>query len=351
MTHRLLLIGTALFLSLQACGLSSKEESAINIYKQNSRAYYNNGKYGEAIDQCIKGMEIDASDFDLNLTLAWSLLKAGGVPNTFAALDQFNKTDDLLWMEDDYRITLGLGETCYRIATVYRNRLERFGEQIKEDPAEEELYVEEIEECQDGQEEYLAMAIDYLLEVLDHERQEDNQEAILTLGQAYAYAGETEEAVRYLIKGLDVLQSSTSFLQARLDKDQGIDSDSRRFFERQITRNLRVEKELRGILAYVYEMDGEHAKALEQLNLLEERDLFENAQYYNRGMVLQNMGRYQEAIENFELFLSRGSVMGKGFDEDDRFHLAFERIEVCRKALGQPSSPVDTAESGGSAKE
>lgn len=338
-----------LFLAAPGCGLSLKEEKALEAYKQNSKSYFNNGSYAEAIDQCNKGLKLDPNDHSLKLTKAWALLKSGDDRYIFAARRHFEEMVAPRWFghsimvslglseEMDFRVNLGLGQACYKIATLFGRKLSAYEAQIEEDPEIAELNAEEIEICRDGQAENLKMAIYNLEQTLTDERQKENAEAILTLGQVYAYKGDHLLAVRYLEQGLDLLEQSTSFQQERLDKDLQITLDGKRFYQREIRKNLLMERDLRGILASVYRRMNEFENALEQYDLLEKRDLFLPIQYYNRGITLQEMGRFREAILNFELFLSRSSVTGMDFDEDEHFHRAFDRIKQCRDALGEGS--------------
>ncbi len=327
-----------------ACSSLNKEEQvALDAYKQNAKAYYNSEQYRESITQCLKGLDLDDGDYSLNLTLAWALLLTGTKPNVFEALTQFETTDSMRWFSSDFRVTLGLGQTYYKIATLYRQQLEKIKGKIAGDPEAAELYETEMEKCREGMEENLAECIRYLKKTLEHERQKNNIDALLTLGQAYAYGGDYGEAVNYLTLGLQHLEKSTAFLQKRLDNDPGITSDGRRFFDRQVRRNLAWEKNLRGILAFVYLQDGHLQKALEQYDLLEERGLFREVQHYNRGIVLQALDRYAEAAEEYDKFLRLASISGKDFDEDEHFHLAIEKQEECRKLLEEetmnPGSP------------
>jgi tetratricopeptide (TPR) repeat protein len=259
-------------------------------------------------------------------------------PNLFAAEKQFKKTDGLRWFDDDYRIYLGLGEACYRIATLYRNRLDYFKDRVAEEPGSEELYADEMNECREGMERRLQEAIENLEFTLTHERQEENIEAILLLGQANAYGGDKEKAVDYLLRGLDLLESSTSFQQSRIDSDQQMTGDGRRYFERQIRKNLKWEKELRGILAFVYSRQENYEKALEQYDILEERDLFDETQHYNRGLAFMQLGRYEDALMDFDRYLKRAGAAGKEFDEDEHFHRAFQNMEACKKHLNNPET-------------
>jgi tetratricopeptide (TPR) repeat protein len=334
----LLLTVAALGLTAVACSsLDDREEAALDGYKQNSKSYYNSGKYMEAINQCYKGLELDEDDYSLNLTLGWALLKSGTKQNLFAAEKQFKITEDLTWLEDDYRVSLGLGEVCYRIATLYRQKLDFYTEKVAEDPDNLTLYAEEMMECREGMEQRLEEAIENLERTREYERQRDNIDAILLLGQAHAYARNLDKAVEYIQYGLDQLESSTSFQQSRIDHDRNMTGDGRRYFERQIRRNLRWEKDFRGILAFVFSLQEQYDKALEQYNLLEARDLFDDNQHYNRALALMELGRYAEALEEFDLYLKRAGAAGKQFDEDEHFHRAFQKMEECRRHLNQTS--------------
>ncbi|MBU0755936.1 MAG: tetratricopeptide repeat protein [Planctomycetes bacterium] len=326
-----------LLLGASCSSLDEREEAALNIYKQNSKSYYNSGRYDEAIDQCNKGIELDPDDFSLNLTLGWSLLRAEGTANLFAAYEQFQTALGLNWFDEDYRAVLGLGQTCFKIATLYNQKLSDIEQRIEKNQEAAAVFQEEIDACREGKIRYLEEAIDRLQEVLKNERQKENIDALLTLGQAYAYSGEENLAVDSLIHGLDLLEKSTSFQQKKLDSDTSITGDGRRFFERQIRRNLKWERELRGLLAYIFQRQENHEQALEQFRIMEARDLFDNVQYYNYGVSLQALGRYEKAIEAYEMFLNLASVSGKQFDEDEHFHLAFERINACREALKKTS--------------
>jgi len=316
--------------------LSEAEDIALSGYKQNSKSYYNSGKYPEAINQCYKGLEIDDDDVSLHLTLAWSLLRNGGKENLFRAYDQFQKTDSMRWFEDDYRISLGMGQTCYKIAILFSRGLEEFERKTEEFQDAEKPFEEKIIECRSGKNRYIEEAIDNLTATLDHERQKNNIEAILTLGQVYAYTDRLDEAVKFLTRGLDLLQESMSFHQKHLDQNKDLTGDGQRHYSREIRRNLKWEKQLRDVLATVYRNQNKNQLALEQYNHLEDRDLFDNYQHYNRALVLQELKRYEDAIKEYDLFLRLASVTGKEFDEDEHFHLAIEKQNQCKRLLVTP---------------
>lgn len=333
-THNTLAIVVICFVFTGCMGLSDKEQIAMDGYKHNSKSFYTTKDFPRAIDQCYKGLALDDDDYSLNLTLAWSMLRMGDKKHVFQAYEQFQKTDDTKWFNDDYRISLGLGETCFKIATIYRKGYDYYSWKISQSPESRELYEDQWEECKEGMEDYIEEAIEHLHDVLAKERQKDDVEAILTLGQAYAYSGQMELAIEYLTRGLNLLQNSTSFLQKRLDTDEAMTSEGKRFFKNQITENMIREKRLRSVLAFVHLDRNEYDLALEQYNILEDRDLFDPTQYYNRGLAYEGLKDYKKAISNFELFLRKATV-DKEYEEDEHFHKAFEKMNKCKEKLAQ----------------
>lgn len=327
-------------------GLSEEQKTALDLYKQNSKAYMNAGKYYEAIAECTKGLDLDDDDESLNLTLAWALLRTGTKANVFQSYEQFHKTDDLRWFGHDFRVTLGLGETCYQIAVLYRKRLTFFEKKVAADPAAAKLYKTEMEECRKGLEEYLAKAVDYLEDAIADERHKDNVEALLTLGQVYAYSRKYEKAVPYLTRGLELLSRSRTFQERNLEKGSALTADGRRYFQREVRRNKRWEKDLRGVLAFVYRKLGRPEDALEQYDLLEKSGLFDGVQYYNRAQMLQALGQYKKAADDYERFLRTASLSGKKFDEDEHFHLAIENREKCLQLMKEGGSSGATPAKG-----
>ena len=196
-----------------------------------------------AVDQCLRGLELDEDDYSLNLTLAWSLLRTGDKARVFEAYERFKVTEDLNWFEEDFRIYLGLGETCYKIATyLFRRKYDLLERQVLKDPDTISIHDEAMSECGEGMEEYLEEAITNIHRVLEFDRQRENLEAILTLGQAYAYSGDLDQAVYYIKLGLDLLQKSMSFQQKQLETDTNLTGDGRRFFQEEIRENLHARE-------------------------------------------------------------------------------------------------------------
>ena len=139
------------------------------------------------------------------------------------------------------------------------------------------------------------------------------------------------------------------FQKNQLETDSSITSDGRRFLEREVRRNMRWERELRGVLAFVYRRTGELEKVLEQYAILEEKELFDAVQHYNRALVYQDLGMYAKAIEEFDQFLRQASVTGRKFDEDIHFQLAIQKQEECRRKLkdtGGAASPTTKSVNG-----
>jgi len=304
-------------LLLASCiGLSDQEEIKLNDYKRNSKNYYNQGKYLQAIDQCRKGLEIDDDDYSLNLELGMALfyhsnqLKARGDRMTylFAARDQLRRTDNLRWFfsSDDYRVHLGLGMVHYKIATEYRKQLEELDLRMTLEPELAAELETNAETCRLGVQEEIVESQLHLEEVLTYDRQRDNLEAILYLGQTHAYVGDFEESVGYLEYGLTLLDQSNTFYERRLESEERMSARQRSFYEGRVEANKTRERELRGILANTFNRLERQQDRLRQFEILVERGLADGVVYYNKALAEQDLGLHCEAIMDFSVFIRRG---------------------------------------------
>jgi len=328
---------TVCLLALASCaGLSDGEESKLNGYKLNSKNYYTQGKYLQAIDQCRKGLAIEEDDYSLNLELGMALLyqsnkvadRGERMRYLFSALEQFEKTNSLRWLfsADDYRVHLGLGMVHYKIATEYRKRCEDLERRLAGDPTLEGDLEDGIDECRDGVDVEVAAAKKHLHNVLEYERQSENLEALLRLGQVYAYSQEFEEATAYLKKGLDLLERSTDFIRRRLESEDTMAATEKAYYEARLQANLTREKELRGILANSYARLDRHMDRLTQFIVLEERGLMDGALSYNKALAEQELGLYPDAIIDFTRFIREGLGPENVMEDREKLPTAVTRM-------------------------
>lgn len=329
----------AAFLALPACaGLSEEEESKLNEYKLNSKNYYNQEKYLQAIDQCGKGLAIDGSDYSLNLELGMAYfyhshrLRDHGekMRYLFAALEQLEKTDSLggglFSRNDDFRVHLGLGMVHYKIAIEYHRQMKELERLVEEGQDEEADTLDRIEACREGFEDEIEFAKSYLEDVLSFDRQSENMEAILYLGQVHAYKRDFDEAIAYLEQGLVLLERSNRFIKRRLESEDTMDTDEREFNETRLATNLMREKELRGILANIYGRLGRNEERLAQFEILEERELLEGVAFYNKALAEQALGRYPQAIMDFNRFIRIGLAPDSTVEDRERLHTAINKM-------------------------
>jgi len=350
-------------LLLASCtGLGEDEEGKLNDYKLNSKNYYTQGKYLQAIDQCRKGLAIDEDDYSLNLELGMALYyhsaqlkdRTERMRYLFGALEQLEATDSLRWFfgEDDYRVHLSLGMVHYRIATEYRRQLvdlERRLANVRSAPAASEEESDEIEEsiesiedsiaeCDDGVDDEIDLAEDHFLKVLSYERQRENIDAILYLGQIYTYVANFPEAVEYLSLGLDLLERSTGFISRRLESEDTMDASERLFFETRLEENMNKEKDLRGILANALGRLERHEERLEQFQLLHERGMLDGALSYNKALAERDLGRYPEAIIDFNRFIREGLAPDSEVEDHDRLTKAINSMMEMAKEMEQANT-------------
>ncbi len=336
-------------------GLSEEELGKLNDYKLNSKNYYTQGKYHQAIDQCRKGLAIDDDDYSLNLEMGMALYyhstllkdRAERMRYLFGALEQLEKTDSLRWFfgDDDYRVHLSLGMVHYRVATEYRRQLVEAERRLAnvqnaEGTTDDEIDVleDKIDECTEGVEDEIELAEEHFAKVLSYERQNENIEAILYLGQIYTYIADYEKAVEYLSRGLDLLERSNGFLSRRLESEDTMDASERLFFENRLQENIAREKDLRGILANAYGRLERHEERLEQFELLNERGMLDGILSYNKALAERDLGRYPEAIIDFNRFIREGLAPDSEVEDHERLTKAINSMMEMAKEMEQANT-------------
>jgi len=294
-------------LLLSCSSLSDEEEASLNQYKLNSKNLFTERKYQHVIDQCSKGLAIEEDDYSLNLELGMAYLyhaktldnRERKLEYLYAALEQLERTDSLRWFNDDFRVHLCLGMIHYTVAQEYRKQIAEFERRRASDPALEEEFEDEIDECQKGLEDEVEDAKLHLARVLADDRQKDNLDALLYMGEIHAYTSKHQKAVEYFLPGIEALDRSTVYLKRRLESKESMERYERSQFEHLLARNIMWEKNFRSVLANEYARLGDHEKRLEQYRLLEERDLMETHFYYNKALAEEAIDLLPNALLSY----------------------------------------------------
>jgi uncharacterized membrane protein len=82
------------------------------------------------------------------------------------------------------------------------------------------------------------------------------------------------------------------------------------------------EKELRGILAKVYARLGRNEERLEQFRILEEKGLLDGTSIYNKALAEEEMGRYPEAVIDYNRFIRKGLAPETKVEDRIKLHQA-----------------------------
>lgn len=329
MSHYPILIFAASLL-FSCSSLNDEEEASLNQYKLNSKNFFTQKSYMKVIDQCSKGLALDEDDYSLNLELGMAYLYHAKTLNKrdkkleylYAALEQLERTDSLRWFNDDFRVHLCLGMLHYTLATEYRKQIAEFEKRIDADPSLADDFEKKIEECRDGLEDETDKAKEHLAEVLATERQEDNLDALLYMGEVHAYRFEHEESIEYLVPGIEALDRSTAYLQRRLESKESMGNYERVQFEQLLDRNIRWEKNFRSVLADAFARLDRHEERLEQYAILEERDLMETHFYYNKALAEEAMGRLPDALLSYHMFIRKSLGSDSSIEQKKRLDMA-----------------------------
>ena len=98
-------------IACQSSDMSDEErERFLDIHVESAGAYLSMGDYGRAVDQALRGLELEPDHFRLRLYLARGLQKTGRTEDVLRAERVFRSME----RDEDYRVALGLGETVER---------------------------------------------------------------------------------------------------------------------------------------------------------------------------------------------------------------------------------------------
>jgi tetratricopeptide (TPR) repeat protein len=307
--HLLLLAG----LLCSSCGtLGAEEQDALAIYQRRALMFFDGAKYGQALIQIERGLELDPDDYKLNSLKGAIMLLASGDANgtDHAKLDQAaallaKHFEDRSLDRHQPHLLL------YYSLALQKQGLRHLGEAVRLEGqatrATEATAAERQTEAKDQRtraDEKLQHA-DVLLEELirrgemlraayNHRlqiaRQRNDEKAfVATTSLYFDEARKAEQVTRQRIENADNVDYEQSQLQ--------------------VLRGLHNEEILvRTLVAEFHYARREFQQALVHLNRVLEIDPRRLPEYYNRGRVLLELGRIEDAKNDFRRVLADPSI-------------------------------------------
>ncbi len=183
----------ALLPLLPGCGLTGSEEKARDLYSNQAKWWRGQGNHRSALQQALKGLEIDPTNYGLNRLMGWCYLNLGGRKNLARAIPYFEECDSQNFFSGDWKLDLGMGIVNHRLAKEhqlaidYHEQAEKDARLGDDDPIAVAKAMASAKKHSAKMNARYALAIEYLEEVL--EADPGNVDALDNLQQIHGNLG------------------------------------------------------------------------------------------------------------------------------------------------------------------
>jgi len=334
----LALAACALPLLLAGCtGPSGQDKDRFELFRDNSKNFYDRGSYPQALHQAKMALAIEPDDEEVQLIEGFCLTKIGNVTNNSLLLDEALKIFEAVLSTsegaEDFRASMGLGSACLARSFEHDREIARITRRLGSDflsggsRAQDEAILEQ---------EHAARAVrlrqgeQALRRALAQPLQKENTYAIVDLVLVLnAEGGHDEESLDLAARALEQLDASTAITQNQITKNAKISAAAKLDLEQHIANNRDKEVLLRDLVATVHYNAGDTEGFLAQMGILEQRKLMGEVQFFNRANVNEKLGHFAAAANDLESFL-RLRVQRMSYEQDDMAPDVFRRIQALR---------------------
>ena len=313
-----------LLLAASACQTNDmsddERERFLDIHVESAGAYLSMGDYGRAVDQAVRGLELDPDHIRLRLYLARGLQKTGRTEDVLRAEQVFRSMD----RSEDYRVALGLGETIERrgLAQSEAAALVRTGQRFTEHPDPEERADELDQEATVAWREAIGLYKEALaLAPAD-------AEVLNGLVRAHTLLEENAEALAWGEKVIEVTTNDRDWWTQAL-KRPGMSPREEEACRRSIELLDRLQTSVHLNSYSILAASKDFEPALVHLDGAAELDPTDSTIHSRRAELLLELGRHEEAMSSIDAFLS---MTDAGFDSRD-VKRAFQLRAACEAAL------------------
>lgn len=285
--------------------LSSEQDEELASYQSNAQLYFENGSLGQAMGMVERGLELDADDYKLRALRGAILLRQSGPPlgadhaNLEAALAEFEIVYDwrsparhdsyLLFYYALARQKQGLRLTAE--AARQQAAAQRSGDA---DGLEAAAATEQRAQAE------FASAAELLHVLLDRGEQARlcHYHLLQIAALTHAPADVIDHGNRYLEAAADEQEQR----RANVDRSLVIDYEGE---QKDALQSLRDEEiQVRTFLANQLFDHQDYADALQHVDAVLRLDPTRSADHYNRGRILRQLGRHEEAKDDMRKFLA-----------------------------------------------
>ncbi len=303
----------ALLLLLAGCSsLSSEERSRLADHQSNALLYFERGEYGRALDQIERGLELENDDYKLRSLRAGILL----LTSTNSQGTDHKRLDEATTQLAEQFESRSLGRHEPHLLLNYARALQKQGlrhlgeairlegqatrapqdtvADLKQKAVDERA---ESDRCLDESWQLFGELVNRgeLLRVVHNHR----LQIALQRNQEKEFLAEAEAYFKLAV-------SATELTRKRIEKTNNIDYEKDQM---RVLRELQTEEvQVRNLVAEFLYSRKKYHEAKEQLDKVIDLDPRRVADYYNRGRVLLELGRVEEAKADFRRFLADGTV-------------------------------------------
>lgn len=300
-----LLILLALCGACSSSGLSDEDEaSRLEDFRTRASNYYNSGRYIQAYQQAVLGLEIDKDDGGLNLIAGRALLLQRELTKVSHALPYLERAQEGL---DNYKADYSMAEFHYRYGSMLLDYardqeevLRRFPREDEEAQLEALARNEERKVTAGGHFDDAARLLESVLEVVP----EDNN-ALELAGQVAALRRDDVAAFGYLNQALDLLLASRQYKNRVLASDATLAVAEEDRLHQDLLNDIKREVAIRYLLAGLHQRSGASNAEIGEYSAILDLDPDSVPAWYSRGMVRYEVGEVALAVADLQEFLGR----------------------------------------------
>lgn len=305
---------TALLLLLTtACSsLASEEQARLAAYQRNAALYFDGGKWNQAMIQIERGLELAPDDYKLN-SMKGGILLLAATQGTSTDRKQLDEATAVLASQFATR-SLARHEPHLLLnyaRALQKQGLWRLGEATRLEGQAQRSAGSEVAALQRQAAAERATAEEHLQRADALLRELISRGELLRLAHNHRLqiALQRGDDATFLAAANAFFEQSAraqQITQQRIDQARNVDYERQ---EIETLRSLRDEElEVRSVVAEFHYARKNHAEALVHLDRVLELDPRRFVDYYNRGRVLLELGRADDAKNDFRRFLADPAV-------------------------------------------
>lgn len=300
---------------------AGERERRIGVYTETCGSYLSISDWERAQDQAMKGLSLDEDNFTLRLYLGRALLQRGDIDSISKSIYTLEELDP----DGDFRVPLSLGAAFERRGLARLEAAENVesGVQYTDAPdplaRAEELREDSVEDFEQSLEQFKVAL----------ELQPTDTEILNGLVRITALRGEFLDSLAWCKAIVSITESDRVFWQARRARTDITPQDERRMMKN-IIRLHNLEMAIHLHAASILRIHLQRPEeALVELDMIVAFNPKEANIHSQRGQLLEELGRYEEAIAALDTYLSL-TVRNVGHSDVQR---AFKLKRTCEAQL------------------